>query len=65
MRNEKRRILIWLPVILLLLANVILAIVNSANLTIAIRYTIGAIETGQGTVLRPFFIDKQGTDGLK
>ena len=43
MRNEKHRILIWLPAILLPLANVILAIVNSANLTIAIRYIIGAL----------------------
>ena len=43
MRNEKRRILIWLPVILLPLANVILAIANSADLNIAIHYIIGAI----------------------
>ena len=43
MRYEKQRILIWLPVILLPLANFILAVVNSANLTIATRYVIGAI----------------------
>ena len=44
MRNEKQRILIWLPVILLPLADVILAIIiNSANLTIDIRYIVGAI----------------------
>ena len=40
---EKRRILIWLPVILLPLANVVLAIVNNADLNIAIRYIIGPI----------------------
>ena len=43
MRYEKQRILIWLPVILLPLANVILATANSANVTIATRYIIGAI----------------------
>lgn len=43
MRYEKQRILIWLPVILLPLANVILATANSADMTIATRYIIGAI----------------------
>ncbi len=43
MRHEKRILLIWLPVILLPLANVILAIANSADLNIAIHYIIGAV----------------------